>query len=488
MSVLALIGIAVVTTLLAAGIAVARYRGGAAVVAGGVLAGLALSLYWLYEAFTYGTPIYETVGSLVFKIDKATAVFAFTALLIGFAASLFAVDIQPRRNQAALPPFLAAFIFTVVLLGLSADVLTACVMVELQTLAIILTLLAGEEFASEAAVKYMYMALLGSAVIAAGLGLLGLPEAALVTVGLALFAVGLLLKAGIFPFHAWLPDVHARAHTSASAVLSSVAVASGLVAFMNILPKYIEQVLASKLCSALGNALLALAIASMIYGSLCAISQPDIKRALAYSTIGHMGFALAPLGVGLVLVGSGEAPVSYLSMYMAVSMLYIVVHALGKALLFLAGGLPVGLYGIHEYTHLGGLFRKHKVATWTFLGGALTLSGLPPLPGFLAKLLVILVLTDLALRVGSPWYVAALCLTVGVAIATPVYTIRRLWHRTFLGEPREAEYPPTPHTFLANTACLLLFLALLILGTVVAFMTLGAPAASQILLPPVSSS
>ncbi len=474
-----LIGLAIATTLLAAGIATARYRGGAAVVAGGTLAGLALSVYMLYVAFSRGVT-YESLGPLLFKIDKATAIFTFTVFLIGFAASLFAVDVSPRRNQACLPPFLAAFIFTVSLLGLSANLVTACIFVELQTFSIILSLLAGEEYSGEAAIKYMYMALLGSAFVALGLGLVNIRLAQLIALGLILYAVGLLLKTGVFPLHAWLPDVHARAHTSVSAVLSSVAVASGLIAFSNIIAPYLSKLVSSGLCTALGDAMLALAIASIIYGSVSALTTKDIKRALAYSTIGHMGFALAPFAAGLVLAGMRIVPVSDLAVYSGAMILYLIVHALGKSLLFLAGGLPVGLYGVHDYVELGGLFRKHRVATWTFLGGALTLSGLPPLPGFIAKLIVILTVTDLALRTSSLWYAAALALIVGAAIATPVYSIRRLWHRTFLGEPREYAYPETPPTFLANAACMILFLALIVLGAIVPFVI---PVGVEILIP-----
>ncbi len=476
---LILVGLAVATTLLAAGIGAARYRGGAAVTAGGSLAGLALSLYLLYLAFSRGV-VYESFGPLLFKIDKVTAIFTFTVFLVGLAASLYAVDAHPRRNAPSLPPFLAAFIFAIALLGLSANIVTACVCVEIQTFALVLTLLAGEEYSAEAAVKYMYMALLGSAFMAMGLGLTTCSFASLITVGLILYAIGLLLKTGVFPLHAWLPDVDARAHTSVAALSSSVAVAAGLTALSNVLTHYLDILTRSGLCVAVGDALLALAIASIIYGSISAITTADIRRALAYSTIGHMGFALAPYSVGLILLGLKLIPASSLALYIGAMMLYIVVHALGKALLFLAGCVPVDLYGIHEYTGLGGLFRKHRIATWTFLGGALTLSGVPPLPGFIAKLVVILVLTDLALRTASLWYIVALALVVGTAIATPVYSIRRLWHRTFLGTPREQMYPQTPSIFLANAACIILFLALLTLGTIIPFII---PTGLQILIP-----
>ncbi len=458
-----LLALALVTTILAAGLAALRYKAGAAIVAGGTLFGLALSFGMIWLTYLKNTHLVVTYGPLEFVVNPLTAFFTLTVFIIGFAAALFAVDIEPKRNAPALPPFLSAFIFTVALLGLSGNLLTACVFVELQALSIVFILIAGEEYASEAALKYLYMTLLGTVIELLGLGLVVQVPAlkALLVTGLALFSIGLLLKVGIVPLHAWLPDVHARAHTSASAVLSSVAVASGYVALMNILMRHYMNTLTALV--PYGYVLLGYGIASMLYGSLCAVTQPDVKRALAYSTIGHMGFASIPLAIGIVL-----SPV--LSQYtittlFAISLLYLIVHALGKSLLFLAGGLPVALYGAHEYYSLGGLFRRHKVATWTFLGGALTLAGLPPLPGFFAKLLVILATVELALKLGPYIGGTIVALVVGAAIITPAYAIRRLWHRTFLGEPKDATLPETPKTYLANAACIILLLTLIILGT-----------------------
>ncbi|GEM_PF-2997087 len=476
-----LIALAVVTTILSAGLAALRYKAGAAAVAGGALFGLCYSFGLIWLTYVKKMSLVWSLGPLEFVINPLTAFFTLTVFIIGFAAALYAVDIEPKRNAAALPPFLSSFIFTVALLGLSGNVLTACIFVELQALSIIYTLIAGEEYASEAAVKYLYMTFLGTMFELLGLGLLFkavVPAAMVIVTGLALFSIGLLLKVGVVPLHAWLPDVHARAHTSASAVLSSVAVASGYVALMNILLAHYSSMITAGTLAPYGYVILGYGIASMLYGSLCAVSQPDVKRALAYSTIGHMGFASIPLGIGLV-----TAPLLHsltaIEMLFAVSLLYLVVHALGKSLLFLAGGLPVALYGVHEYTHLGGLFRRHKVATWTFLGGALTLAGLPPLPGFFAKLLVILTAVDLALKLGPYLGGAVVALVIGAAIITPAYAIRRLWHRTFLGEARDTELPETPKTYLANAACIILLLALIVLGT--APVVLALP---HILIPP----
>jgi len=458
---------AIVTTFGAGAIAPANYRAGAAVVVAGTVAGLIASIQLI--AMTFLPPYISTVvgiGGLTFTINKLTALFTLTTFIIGFAAALYAVDIVPKRTPAALPPFLSLFIFSIALLGLSADPIAACIFVELQAMSIIFILLAGEEYASEAGVKYLYMTLLGTIIELSGLGLLMIYGAQFV-LGLALFTVGLFLKVGLFPFHAWLPDVHARAHTSASAVLSSVAVASGMVAVMNIVEPMIGSVAA---LTAFGYCLLALSIASAAYGSLCAVTQPDVKRALAFSTIGHMGFAGIPFSLAMI-IPSAKWPL------LSISMLYLIVHALGKSLLFLAGGLPVALYGVHEYTHLGGLFRRHKVATWTFLGGALTLSGLPPLPGFFAKLFVLYSLAYATVALHSWLMGGLLAFILGVAIVTPAYAIRRLWHRTFLGP--EKTYPETPTTYLANAACIILMLALLILGTLPAFALAG-----QILVPP----
>ncbi len=458
-----------VTTFAAAAVSPASYRAGASVVTAGTVAGLILSIQMLIMTFIENLSTCISIGSLLFAINKLTALFTFTVFVIGFASALYAIDILPKRAEAVLPPFLSLFIFSVALLGLSADFVTACIMVELVALSIVFLMFAGDKYASEAGLKYLYMTLLGTIVELAGIGLLYGSYKYVNIVGLSLFSIGLLLKVGVFPFHAWLPDVHARAHTSTSAILSSVAVAAGYVALINILIYHYINILS--ILAPYGYILLGYSMASMFYGSLCAVTQPEVKRALAYSTIGHMGFAGVPLALALIIPKAAAT-------FFAISVLYAIVHSLGKALLFLAGGIPVSLYRAAEYTLLGGLFRRHKVATWTFLGGALTLSGLPPLPGFFAKLFVLYSLAYATIVLHS-WVMGGLLgLAIGIAIVTPAYAIRRLWHRTFLGEAKE--YPEVRKTYLANAACIILMLTLLILGTLPLFALLG-----QILVPPI---
>ncbi len=464
-----------ITTFAAAAVSVASYRGGAAVVTAGTVAGIILSIQMLIMTFIENVSTNIGVGPLLFAINKLTALFTFTVFIVGFASALYAVDIRPKRTSTVLPPFLALFIFSTALLGLSADIVTVCIFVEVVAMSIVFLMIAGDKYASEAGLKYLYMTLLGTIIELSGVGLL--VTRGVSVIGLALFTVGPLLKVGIVPFHAWLPDVHARAHTSASAVLSSVAVASGYVALMNVLVSHYAKMLIAGTLAPYGYVILGYGMASMLYGSLCAVSQPDVKRALAYSTIGHMGFASIPLGIGLIVAPLLHS-LTIIETFFAVSLLYLVVHALGKSLLFLAGGIPVALYGVHEYTYLGGLFRRHKVATWTFLGGALTLSGLPPLPGFFAKLFVLYSLAYATVVLHSWLMGGLLAFMIGVAIVTPAYAIRRLWHRTFLGEAKE--YPEVQKTYLANAACIILMLALLILGTLPLFALLG-----QILVPPI---
>ena len=171
--------------------------------------------------------------------------------------------------------------------------------------------------------------------------------------GLAVAAFA--VKMGVAPLHVWLPLAHPAAPVAASAVLSGVLVKAGLVGWLRFLP------LGEAAWAGLGTVCLVLGLTTAFYGVAVGVVQSRIKTVLAYSTISQMGLLTAGVGIALA-----AAPAAW-PLLMPALLLFALHHGLAKGALFLAAGL-------HGRLRLGLLALP-----------ALSLTGLPPLAGFVAK-------------------------------------------------------------------------------------------------------
>lgn len=284
---------------------------------------------------------------------------------------------------------------------------------------------AGEDYQLEATLKYATINLIASAVflLAVG-GLYGTmgslnmadlslkiarlqdpgPLPAIFLLFIAVFGV----KASMFPFYFWLPDAHSSAPTPISAMLSGVLIKVGAYSILRI-----SSVLFVALRADAQAWLLTLAAITMVVGACGALAQSDIKRLLAYSSVGQMGYILLGLGIGtpLALVGT---------------LLFIVNHALAKAMLFLTAGVVIEATETREIGSMGGLSRHMPWTAGTFFVGVMAIAGVPPLFGFFAKFLLI----KAALEAGYGFLAA---LAVVLAIATLWYLFAA-WQQIFWRE------------------------------------------------------
>jgi multicomponent Na+:H+ antiporter subunit D len=240
----------------------------------------------------------------------------------------------------------------------------------------------------EASFRYAVLGSLASTLILAGIVLVyamtGVLDLAHVAAGLAdagrsgplhlafgLFVAGLALKAALAPFHAWLPDAHPAAPAPVSAMLSGVLIkAIGVY----VLARLVFNVLGPT--AEILAALRWLGILSMVVGGLLAVRQRDIKRLLAYSSIGQVGYVVVGLGLGTPLGLAG-------------ALFHLVNHAVCKSLLFLDAGAVERAAGTRDLRELGGLGRVIPVASRTSLIASLSISGVPPFGGFWSKLLIV---------------------------------------------------------------------------------------------------
>ena len=260
----------------------------------------------------------------------------------------------------------------------------------------------------------------------------GIPFAVQNTV-LALALVGLASKAGVIPLHIWLPEAHPAAPSHVSALMSGVMIKTAI--FM-IIRFFID--LFPTPHPAWGLLILTLGAISSLFGILYALSERDIKRLLAYSSVENIGIILMGLGAAITFFSFGATPLGVIALVAA--LYHTVNHALFKSLLFLGAGSVVHATGTRNMETYGGLMR---VMPWTagfFLIGAVSISGLPPFNGFVSEWFTFQSL--IAGIAGMPvigkiiFILAAssLAFTGGLAAATFV----KAFGTTFLARPRHA--------------------------------------------------
>lgn len=212
-----------------------------------------------------------------------------------------------------------------------------------------------------------------------------------------LFMAGFGVKAAAMPFHAWLPDAHSSAPSPVSAMLSGVLIKSlGVYVliriFYNVLgaPPLFLQIF------------LGLGAVSIILGNLLAIGQWDLKRLLAYSSIGQVGYILLAAGLGTPLGMAG-------------AVFHMINHAVFKSLLFYNSGALETALGTRDLRQMGNVARLLPVTSRTSMVASLAIAGIPPFNGFFSKLLIIIA----AVQAGQP--VLALVAVFGSLVSMAAY-------------------------------------------------------------------
>lgn len=194
------------------------------------------------------------------------------------------------------------------------------------------------------------------------------PKAVLIILGL--FTVGLGVKSAIFPLHNWLPDAHSSAPSSSSALLSSLVLKAYVILLIKVLyrifgPEIVMQFPILRIILILGSL-------GMIIGSVLAIYQKEIKRVIAYSTVAQMGYIFMGIGIGSDLG-------------VTVAIFHIIGHAVTKSALFLTVGAMIEQTGRKSVVELRGIGREMPITLGLFSIGALSMVGIPLLPGFVSK-------------------------------------------------------------------------------------------------------
>ncbi len=242
--------------------------------------------------------------------------------------------------------------------------------------------------------------------------------------------VGFGTKAGFMPLHVWLPEAHPAAPSHVSAVMSGVMVKTGIygiVRTLTFLPAPPEW---------WGWLLIGIGMLSGVWGILFAIAQHDLKRMLAYSTVENVGVIALGLGIGLLGMGSGSAILAILGFSGA--LLHVLNHALFKGLLFLGAGAVLHETGTRELDRLGGLLKRMPRAGGAFLVGAVAITGVPPLNGFVGEFLIYRGAFREEMFLGTASAVPALGVIASLALIGGLAAVgfTKAFGVAFLGEPR----------------------------------------------------
>ena len=245
---------------------------------------------------------------------------------------------------------------------------------------------------------------------------------------LALFGFG--IKAGLFPFHFWLPGAHAAAPSHVSALLSGVMLKIGIYGLFRVLT------LVGTPPAWWGWTLLMLGLASAVLGVLWALAQRDIKRALAYSSVENIGIILLGLGLGSLGTTYGHPTVAQLGF--AAALLHAPNHALFKSLLFLGAGAVARETGTREMDRLGGLARRMPRTALAFVIGAIAIIGLPPLNGFVSEWTLVRGFLSAGQMAGPLRWTSLGAAGIGIVGALALACFVRLAGIVFLGQPRAA--------------------------------------------------
>jgi len=223
------------------------------------------------------------------------------------------------------------------------------------------------------------------------------------------FIVGFGTKAGIAPFHPWLPDAHAEAPSPVSALLSGVMIKMAAYALARTVTIFFPAY------PPLTAFIVILGAFTMLLGGVMALAQDDLKRLLAYSSVSQMGYVIMGLGFG-----------TYLGVYGG--LFHLLTHAAAKALLFLCVGAVIYTTSARSMSELGGLGRRMPITAVCFFIGAFSLAGLPPFAGFMSKLTIFLAGADVGM-----W--AAVAVGAFTSLLTLI-VLFRAGQAVFWGSPR----------------------------------------------------
>ena len=365
--------------------------------------------------------------------DRLAAIMLLVACLMLLAVLVFAVG-QPgaERQHVGFHPVYLILTAGIAMAFLTGDLFNLFVAFEVTLMAsYVLITLGGRPDQIRSGMTYVVISLIASTIfllslafVYAATGSVNLADlhtkiAALpdgVRSGLAVLLIVVFgIKAALFPLFFWLPDSYPTAPTPVTAVFAGLLTKVGVYAIIR------TQTVLFPPDTQPGHLLLIVAGLTMVVGVFGAITQNDIKRILSFHIISQIGYMI--MGLGLFSLAG-----------LAGAVLYIIHHIVVKTTLFLVAGLVEQRAGTGQLASLSGLARAEPVLAVLFLVPALSLAGIPPFSGFVAKL----ALVDAGIG-GGEYLIVAVSLAVSLLT---LFSMTKIWSNAFWGPP--ASHPAGP--------------------------------------------
>jgi len=445
----------------------------------GALGGVIASA-WALATGAVVAPSLQLLPSLIpyikftIRLDPLGLFFTLIVSLLGLALSIYSLGyargFYGRKNVGVLGAFFNLLLLATTLVFLADNAFFFLLVWELMALTTycLVSFEHEKEESRNAGVLYFVMSHIGTGCIMLGFLLLfqasgdygfagfhalgdemsdGSRNAAFI-----LFLVGFGIKAGIIPLHIWLPVAHPAAPSNVSAIMSGVLIKTGIYGLTRVFFDFLGTP-----PNWWGVTVLAIGTISAVLGVLYALMEHDLKRLLAYHSIENIGIILMGLGAALMFLHSGHPLLA--SLALIAGMYHTLNHAVFKGLLFLGAGAVLHATHTRNMEDMGGLAKRMPQTAFFFLVGAVAISALPPLNGFVSEWLTYQSLlqgfgtTPSLIRLMFPLSGAMLALTGALAAACFV----KAYGITFLAQPRseQAEHAhEAPWPMLAGQAIL----------------------------------
>jgi NADH-quinone oxidoreductase subunit N len=352
---------------------------------------IALALTLNYPIDTHLTLFNES-----YKIDYLSTFMKILTLISGIFVMLTSSKyIQITKIiKIEYPVLLLSSILGMMVMISSNDLIVFYMGLELQSLALYVLASFNKEnlLSSEAGLKYFVLSALSSGLLLYGCSLIyGFSNSTNfiliaenlnsnsygLTFGIVFILVGLAFKISAVPFHMWAPDVYQGSPTSVTIFFAILPKIAALTVFIRFL--YVPFI---NLIDQWQMIIVFLSIASMLFGAIAAIGQRNLKRLIAYSSIGHMGYALAGLAAGS---NNGiQSAVSYISIYLVMNLAFF------SCLLMIRRNDNY----FENIEDLSGLSKNHPILSISLLIVLFSLAGIPPLAGFFAKFYIFMAVIE----------------------------------------------------------------------------------------------
>ena len=345
------------------------------------------NLYPLSEKFLFNES---------FKIDKLASFMKLLTIGSGVFVMLTSskyIEIQ-KINKIEYPILILCSILGMMIMISSNDLIVFYMGLELQSLALYVLASFNRDnlLSTESGLKYFILSALSSGLLLYGCSLIyGFSESTNfniilinssndqygLTFGLVFILVGLAFKISAVPFHMWAPDVYQGSPTSVTVFFAILPKIAALTVFIRFL--YIPF---ANMIDQWQTIIIFLSIASMVFGAVAAIGQQNLKRLVAYSSIGHMGYALAGLSTG---TNQGiQSSITYMTIYLVMNLALF-------SCLFMVRRDENYFENIQD---LSGLSKNHPLLSFSLLVVLFSLAGIPPLAGFFAKFYIFMAVIE----------------------------------------------------------------------------------------------